>query len=150
MIRARISATGALPHLVGSGPAVAQYYWDHTLSYATYMIWQPMALLLLVWVLGVIGELFVPALPPNISRREFGVVLLRSRGSVMFHAQGLTGIDIQELRFEAADDLNKCMSLDELEEKLSDKRIGFVDLDFPDHQSTSEPSDPSVKPGGRV
>jgi len=30
------------------------------------------------------------------------------------------------LRFEAAGDLEKFMSLDELEEKFSEKRVGFV------------------------
>ena len=45
----------------------------------------------------------------------------------MFHVQGLTVIGIQELRFEAADDLDKFMNLDELEGVFSGKRgkVGF-------------------------
>ena len=35
-------------------------------------------------------------------------------------------MDIQELQFEAADDLEKLMDLDGLEEKFSDKRVKFV------------------------
>ena len=35
-------------------------------------------------------------------------------------------MDAQELRFEAADDLEKFMSLDELEEKFSGKRVEFA------------------------
>ena len=31
------------------------------------------------------------------------------------------------------------MSLDELEEKFSDKRVGFSDLDFPDHRTAADP-----------
>ena len=37
------------------------------------MPWQLITLPALIWVLGVIGELFVPALPFDIPRREFGV-----------------------------------------------------------------------------
>jgi len=43
------------------------------LAFATYQRWQLIGLPVLVWVLGVIGGLFVPTLPLNIPRREFGV-----------------------------------------------------------------------------
>ena len=71
--RARIGAAYTLPYVAGSGPVVAQLYKDETLAYATYKQWQLAILPMVVWVLGVIGELFVPKLPLNIPRREFGV-----------------------------------------------------------------------------
>lgn len=63
----------ALPFLVGSAYVVAQSYPDQTLAYVTYVQWQLIALLFLVLLLGVIGELFVPTLPLGIPRRGFGV-----------------------------------------------------------------------------
>jgi len=48
---------------------------------------------------------------------------LRHVGSVVFRA---LSVDVQELRFEAVDDLNKFMNLDELEESFSDKRVKFA------------------------
>jgi len=73
MVRARVGAANALPYLVGSGPLVAQSYTDETLAYTTYKPWQLIGLSILIWTLGIIGELFVPKLPLNIPRREFGV-----------------------------------------------------------------------------
>jgi len=73
IIRARVGAADALPYLAGSRPIVAQSYVDETLAYATYKRWQLISLPVLVWILGVIGELFVPTLPLGIPRREFGV-----------------------------------------------------------------------------
>jgi len=35
-------------------------------------------------------------------------------------------IDVQELRFEAVGNLDRFMSLDELEERFSDKRVKFT------------------------
>jgi len=58
---------------MGSGPLVAQSYADETLAYSTYKQWQLIALPILTWTLGVIGELFVPKLPFNIPRRGFGL-----------------------------------------------------------------------------
>jgi len=58
---------------VGSGPLVAQSYADESLAYTTYKPWQLIGLSMLIWTLGIIGELFVPKLPLNIPRREFGV-----------------------------------------------------------------------------
>ena len=72
-IRARAEAGNALPYLVGSGLVVAQSYGDETLADATFKQWQLIGPLLLILFLGIIGELFVPALPRNIPRREFGV-----------------------------------------------------------------------------
>ena len=72
-IRARADAVNVLPYLAGSGAVVAQSYRDETLAFATYKPWQLIALPILVWILGVIGELFVPALPLKVPRREFGV-----------------------------------------------------------------------------
>ena len=71
--RARVGAVNLLPYLVGSGPVVAQLYKDETLAYTTFKPWQLIALPVLVLVLGTVGELFVPALPLGIPRREFGV-----------------------------------------------------------------------------
>jgi len=71
--RARAGAAYALPYLVGSGLVVAQSYRSETLAYVTYKPWQLIALPVLVWILGIIGELFVPTLPLHIPRREFGV-----------------------------------------------------------------------------
>jgi len=78
----------------------------------------------------------VPKLPLNIPRREFGVyswlALFQSQvcgfGRVSF-AGWLTGhidVHVQELRVEAAEELDKCMTLGELEESFSDKRVKFV------------------------
>ena len=58
---------------MGLGPIVAQLYRDETLAYTTYKLWQLIALPAVVLILGTIGELFVPALPLGIPRREFGV-----------------------------------------------------------------------------
>ena len=71
--RARVSAAYALPYLVGSGLVVAQSYENETLAYVTYKWWQLLALPVLLWILGTVGELFVPTLPLDIPRREFGV-----------------------------------------------------------------------------
>jgi len=73
IIRARLGAANTLPFLVGSGQLVAQSYPDETLAYSTYKLWQLVALPILIWTLGIIGEMFVPKLPLNIPRREFGV-----------------------------------------------------------------------------
>lgn len=88
---------------------------------------------MLVLILGIIGELFVPTLPLNIPRRGFGVyswmALLQSQvqDSAMLSEQWLTRPLLnQELRFEVANDLNKLMNLDELEKRLSDKQVRFV------------------------
>lgn len=88
---------------------------------------------MLVLILGIIGELFVPTLPLNIPRRGFGVyswmALLQSQvqDSAMLSEQWLTrSLLNQELRFEVANDLNKLMNLDELEKRLSDKQVRFV------------------------
>ena len=72
IVRGRVSAANTLPYLAGSGPLVAQLYADETVAYATYKEWQLISLPIVVWILGVIGELFVPRLPLNIPRREFG------------------------------------------------------------------------------
>jgi len=48
-------------------------YSDETLAYTTYKPRQLIILPLLVWILGIIGELFVPALPFNTPRRKFGL-----------------------------------------------------------------------------
>jgi len=120
---------------VGSGPLVAQSYADETLAYTTYKQWQLIGLPILVWILGIIGELFVPTLPLNIPRREFGVyswlALFYSQvcglGRVPCHVRAnQPAIDIQELRIEAADKLKKVMSLDELEEFFSDEQVKFA------------------------
>ena len=73
IVRARIGAANTLPYFAGSGLVVAQSYADETLAYTTYKQWQLISLPILVWILGVIGELFVPTLPLNIPRRGFGV-----------------------------------------------------------------------------
>jgi len=75
----------------------------------------------------------VPTLPLNIPRREFGVyswlALFKSQAcrlSCVPHTRANPPSRIQELQFEAADDLDKLMSLDELEDKFSDRRVEFV------------------------
>ena len=73
MVRARIGAANTLPYFAGSGPVVAQSYADETLAYTTFKQWQLISLPIIVWILGVIGELFVPTLPLNIPRREYGI-----------------------------------------------------------------------------
>lgn len=73
VIRARATAANSLPYLAGSGLVVAQLYEDETLADTTYDQWQLIALLILILVLGIVGELFVPTLPLNIPQREFGV-----------------------------------------------------------------------------
>ena len=87
-----------LPFLVGSGHVVAQSYEDETLASVAYKQWQLISLPVIIWILGVIGELFVPALPFNVPRREFGVyswlVLFQSQarglGRVPCATRGLT------------------------------------------------------------
>ena len=99
VFRTRVSAVNVLPYLVGSGSVVAQSYKDETLADATYESWQLIGLPTLIWILGIIGELFVPRLPLGIPRREFGgiygwLALFRSqvRGLIAFHARrGLSG-----------------------------------------------------------
>jgi hypothetical protein len=87
---------------------------------------------MLVLLLGAIGELFVPTLPLNIPRRGFGVyswlVLFQSqvRGFGPIERVNPALLDIQELRFEVAHDLDRSMSLEELEKRFSDKEIKFV------------------------
>ena len=73
MFRARAEAGNALPYLVGSGLVVAQSYGDETLADATFKQWILIGPLLSILFLGIIGELFVPILPLDIPRREFGV-----------------------------------------------------------------------------
>ena len=89
--RARVGAVNVLPYLVGSGPVVAQFYLDETLAYATYEPRQLIVLPVLVLILGTIGELFVPALPLGIPRREFGIyswlALLQSRARGFSHVR---------------------------------------------------------------
>ena len=108
-------------------------YDDEVLAYATYKLWQLIAPLVLIWILGIVGELFVPTLPLNIPRREFGVyswlALFKSQAcghSWVLHTKADRSLRFQELKFEAADDLDKFMSLDELEDKFSDKQVEFV------------------------
>jgi len=107
-------AAYALPYLVGSAPVVAQQYEDETVAYVAYEMWQLIALLAFLWILGIVGELFVPALPHQVPRREFGAY------------SWLALFQSKELRFEATGDVDKMMRLDELEEKFSDKRVEFV------------------------
>lgn len=114
VIRARVDAANVLPFLAGSGHIVAQSYPDRTLAYVTYEQWQLIGLPMLVLLLGIIGELFVPTLPLNVPRRGFGVYSWLT----LFHSQ--------ELRLEVTHDLDRLMSLEELEKKLSDKEIKFV------------------------
>jgi len=71
--RAQFGAIHVLPYLAGTGHVVAQVYADETLAYVTYKQWQLIGLPVLIWILGIIGELFVPTLPFDIPRREFGV-----------------------------------------------------------------------------
>jgi len=73
IFRARAEAGNALPYLVGSGLVIAQSYEDETLADATFEHWKLIGPLLGILFLGIIGELFVPRLPLNIPRREFGV-----------------------------------------------------------------------------
>jgi len=47
-------------------------------------------------------------------------------GTIMFRVQGLTGRSHQELRFEAAENLDKFMTLEKLEEEFSGKRVKFA------------------------
>jgi len=73
----------------------------------------------------------VPTLPLDIPRREFGVYswLALFRARVCGFSRGpraKADCDIQELGLEAVDDLDKFMSLDELEKKFSDRRVKFV------------------------
>ena len=83
IILARIRAASTLPYLVGTKSVVAQLYEDEVLAFTTYKRWQLLSLPVLILILGIIGELFVPILPLNIPRREFGVyswvALLRSQ-----------------------------------------------------------------------
>lgn len=51
---------------------------------------------------------------------------LRCVNSGLLDVQGQLDIEIQELQVEAADDLDKLMSLDELEDKFSDKLVKFT------------------------
>ena len=73
VIRGRVSAANLLPYLAGSAPVVAQSYPDQTLAYVTFVRWQLIGLLVIVLILGIIGELFVPKLPHNMPRRGFGM-----------------------------------------------------------------------------
>jgi len=114
VIRARVDAANVLPYLAGSAPIVAQSYPDQTLAYVTYAQWQLISLPMLVLLLGTIGELFVPTLPFNIPRRGFGVY------------SWLALFQSQELRFEVAHDLDRLMSLEEVEKKFSAKAVKFV------------------------
>jgi len=75
----------------------------------------------------------VPTLPLNIPRREFGVYswLALFQAQVCGFSRVLSAsVDrtmyIQELQCEATDDLNKFMSLDELGETFSGKRVKFA------------------------
>ena len=43
------------------------------MAFTTFNQWQLIALPIIIWTLGIIGELFVPTLPLNIPRRGFGV-----------------------------------------------------------------------------
>lgn len=83
VIRARVDAANVLPFLAGSGQIVAQSYPDRTLAYVTYAQWQLIGLPMLVLLLGIIGELFVPTLPLNVPRRGFGVYSWLT----LFHSQ---------------------------------------------------------------
>jgi len=73
IIRALVSAANALSYLVGSAPIVAQSYGNRAAADTTFKWWKLMTPLLLILIMGIIGELFVPTLPLNIPRREFGV-----------------------------------------------------------------------------
>ena len=73
VIRARVDAANVLPYLAGSGNIVAQSYSDQTLAYVRYAQWQLIGLPMMVLLLGLIGELFVPRLPFNVPRRGFGL-----------------------------------------------------------------------------
>ena len=76
----------------------------------------------------------MPTLPLNVPRREFGVyswlALFKSQACrlrCVTCTRANRSSRIQELQFEvAADDLDKFMSLDELEDKFSDKWVKFV------------------------
>ncbi|KAF9778318.1 hypothetical protein BJ322DRAFT_492827 [Thelephora terrestris] len=114
VIRARVDAANVLPFLAGSGHIVAQSYPDQTRAYVRYVQWQLIGLPILVLLLGIIGELFVPTLPLDIPRRGFGVY------------SWLALFQSQELRFEVARDLHKLMTLEELEKKFSDKEVRFA------------------------
>ena len=70
---ARVDAANVLPYLAGSAHVLAQSYGDRTLAYVTYTQWQLIGLLVLVMILGTLGELFVPTLPLDIPQRGFGV-----------------------------------------------------------------------------
>jgi len=73
----------------------------------------------------------VPKLPLNVPRREFGLyswlALFQSQACVRHIPCPRANRElIQELQFEAAGSVDKLMSLNELEERFSDKRVKFV------------------------
>ena len=96
IIHARLNAANALPYLVGSGLLVAQSYTDETLAFTSYKRWQLAALPVLIWALGMIGELFVPKLPLHVPQRDFGLyswlALFRSQVRGPRHAPHTQGL----------------------------------------------------------
>jgi len=76
--------------------------------------WQLVGFLVLLLILGTIGELFVPTLPLNIPRKGFGVY------------GWLALFQSQEFRSEVVHcDVDK-LSVEELEEKFCDIDVKFV------------------------
>ena len=93
-----MGAANTLPYLAGSGSVVAKSYADETLAYATYKWWQLIILPTLVWILGIIGELFVPILPFNVPRREFGVYSWLAL--FQYQARGFSSVTCARLNYQ--------------------------------------------------
>jgi len=114
-VRAKADASNSLPFLSGTRPIIASAYRDITLASASFRPAVLAGVLAGTLLLGVLAGFFVPALPFDIPRRGFGLF------SWVAALQG------QELGGGLAqNDIDRHMDLDELEQKLGEKRVHFI------------------------
>jgi len=69
---ANADAAQMLPYLTGSQPVVAYQYTEDVLAYASVLPVPTVLTLITVLLLGFASAFFVPRLPLNIPRRDFG------------------------------------------------------------------------------
>jgi len=114
-VRGEIDASYALPFLSGTRPIVVRAYKDEILASASFNPYILSGVLGITLLLGALAGLFVPALPFDIPRRDFG---LFSWVAVMYG---------QELgRAVWQDKVDRHMDLKELEKTLGEESVHFV------------------------
>jgi hypothetical protein len=107
-------ATNLLPYFVGSGDTLARLYPDSVISDASFNPVYVSLYLLGMWILGLLGGLFVPKLPLNVPHRGFELYSWMAA----FQADELVGT-------EGNMGITRNMELHEIAERLGELRFRY-------------------------